>query len=139
MPIELNVNIEEFARAARDNKPPTGLGDIVYGWDDNDSSVLVIGAHQGFDDTFDPNTGIRLKHCHKILVMSWTERKTMTFDNAITVPADLRARVITPDGTGRLHSVTGDGVRVRLDGGLVGLYTDQDSVQLFSWDRYQCH
>lgn len=139
MPIKLKVNIKEFVRAAHDNQPPEGLGDIVYGWDDNDLSMLVIGAHQGFDNEFDPNTGTRLKHRHKILVMSWQDQETVSFDDAISVPTDLRPRVITPDGTGKLDAVTGDGIRVRFDNGSSVLYTDPDRVQLFSWDRYQCH
>lgn len=134
MPIKLNVVVGDFVAAIRSFESPKGRGDIVYGWD-NDSSTLVIGAHRGYDDEYDSETGVRIKHRHKILVMSWQDQMVMSFDNAITVPMDFRARVITPEGTGVLGAVDDDSIKVRLDIGLPVIFNNLDLVQLFNWDR----
>lgn len=137
MPIKLEVDTDTFAETVRNNVEPIGYGDLVFAWD-ADTTVLVAGVHCGYDDYYDCDTGVRVRHRHKVLVLSWTDQSVMTFDKAMSIPQCSRLRrVITEFGAGYMKyiSVSDKKVKVLLDSDVYVVELDIDEVKLFDWER----
>lgn len=136
MPIKFEVDMEAFVETVQHNNEPLGFGDLVFAWD-KDTTMFVVGVHCGYDNYYDPDTGDRVRHRHKVLVLSWTDQVVTTFDDALSVPLHHRLRrVITEFGTGNIVCVTDSEKRVNvvLDNG-DHVVLDIDAIKLFDWEK----
>lgn len=135
MPIEIKLNVEHFIQAVRNNDAPTGIGDLVFAWD-ADSFTIVVGDHRGFANTFDSETGARIKHKHRIFVRSWSDPTEMQFDYCVRYPMDMRPVVVTPKGTGVIHcwcSADFSDIRVVDASGTSTVFNESDVIP-FDWE-----
>lgn len=107
MPIKIKLNAEHFTQAVRNNDAPLGIGDLVFAWD-ADCFTIVVGEHRGFANTFDSETGRRIKHKHRIFVLSRSDPIEMEYDYCVRYPMDMRPVVLTPKGTGVIDHWCGD-------------------------------
>ena len=136
MPIKLEVDMEAFIETVQHNDEPLGFGDLVFAWD-KDTTMFVVGVHCGYDNYYDPDTGERVKHRHKIFVLSWSDQVATVFDNALSIPSYSKLRqVITKFGTGRIDHFkdANNKVCVVLDN-LDNVELDVNEVKPFDWER----